>query len=81
VLAATTGAHAHGEPDFIARRRAIDPLEKKLEIEGKLELADDHNGSLVTAQSDDIAAADFALDHKSEPFEKPLYRQIKRRLP
>jgi hypothetical protein len=76
VLATAAPAQAHGKPDFVASRRPIDALKQELEVETKLELADDHTRRLIAAQRDEIAAADFALHMKTEILEKALHGRV-----
>ena len=66
MLAAAARCHAHGEPDLVAGRRAVDALQDELEIEAELEFADDDERRLVAAQRDEIAAADLALHAEAE---------------
>jgi hypothetical protein len=80
-LATAVPARWHGKPDFIASSTPIDPLKQQVEIESKLELADDQTRRLIAAQSDEITAADFSLGLKAEPFEETLYRQVERCFP
>jgi hypothetical protein len=69
------------EPDFVASRCAVDPLEDEFEVEAELELADDDERWLVRPQRDQIAAADFTFDVESEAFEKAFHRAVERRFP
>ena len=71
---------ASGQPNFVARSRAIDPLQDELEIEGQLELADHDQRRVVALQPQQIAASDLTFDEEAEPFEEGLDRPIKRRL-
>jgi hypothetical protein len=48
VLAPLPGRRkASGEPDFVACRSAIDPLQNELEVEGQLKLTDYHNRWII----------------------------------
>ena len=79
VLAAlAANGHACGEPDLVARGHPVYPLEDKFEIELQLQFANDHDGRRIGAQCEQVAAADLALDHESQAFEKPFYRAVKR---
>ena len=69
-----------GEPNVITSTSAIYGLEHKVKIEGKLQLADDDHRRLVTAEGNQIAAADLALDREAEHFEVVLDGSIKARL-
>ena len=81
VALATSSPGAHGKPNLVARRCPIDPLQQKLEVESKLQLADNHKRRLLAAQGDEIAPADFTLHTKAEIFEKALHGRVERRLP
>src|SRR5262249_24862441 len=68
------------EPDFITGRTAIDTLKDKLQVESKLELLHDHNGTGHAAQRYDVAAADLAFYLQTEAFQVALDRQVERSL-
>ena len=70
---------ADGEPDLIARGRAIDGLQDQIEGESELQLADDDRGGLMAVQRHQIAAAHLALDLEAQVFEEALDRQIEAR--
>jgi len=74
VAAATR--HAYGEPDLIASRAAVDALQHQLQIEAELQLPNDEDGRFVAANSDEIAATDFAFDLEAETLEEALHREI-----
>ena len=80
-LTAGTRRRTNREPDFIASRCAVDPLEDEFEVEAELELTDDDERRLARAQCDQIAAADFAFHVESEPFEKAFHWAVERRFP
>ena len=80
-LTADTRRRTNREPDFIASRCAVDPLEDEFEVEAELELTDDDERRLARAQRDQIAAADFAFHVESEPFEKAFHWAVERRFP
>jgi hypothetical protein len=69
-----------GQPDFVARSRAVDSLQDELEIEAELEFADHDQRRIVALKRQQIAAADLALDDEAEPLKEGLDRPIKRRL-
>ena len=75
-----TPCSMHGKPDLVAGSRSIYTLQHQLKTEGELELADHHDRRLVSAERDQIAAADFALDREAEPFEIALHGCVERRL-
>src|SRR5262245_6830601 len=77
-LAPAAARGAHGKPDFIARRAAIDSLQHELEIERELQLADNNERRLLAADRDEIATADFALDVETERLEEPFHRDVER---
>src|SRR6185312_10643791 len=77
---APLGRAAHGEPHFVAGRRAIDGLQHELEIEAELELADDDERRAVAMERHDIAAAHLALHRKAALLQEALHGQIERGL-
>ena len=71
---------ASGEPNFVACRGAIDPLQNELEVEGQLELANHDDRRIIAPQRKQIAASDFTFDNEAEPFEEGLDWPIEERL-
>ena len=69
-----------GEPNFVARASAIDPLQNEFEVEGQLKLADHDDRRIIAPQRQQIAASDLTFDNKAEPFEEGLDRPIEQRL-
>ena len=77
--AAAATRHAHSKPDLIAGGAAIDTLQHELEIEAKLQLANDYERRFFAANSNEIAAADFAFNLEAETLEEALHREVQRR--
>ena len=77
---ATLTARRHGrrQPHLVARRDAVDALQHEFEIEAELEFANDNDRRLAGAQGQEVAAADFAFDGKTQPFEEILDGNIER---
>jgi hypothetical protein len=75
--AATAARRANGEPDLIAGRRAIDPLQDQFEGKGELQLADNNGAGLALTQSHKIAPAYLALSLEAELFEEALDGKVK----
>ncbi len=67
-----------GEPDFVADPCPIDALQHQFEAKGELQLADDDERGVATAQADEIAAADLPFDAIAEAFQVPLDREVER---
>ncbi len=65
------------QPHLVCGSGPIDRLQDQFEIERLLEFADHHDRRLIAAQRDEVAAADFALDGKTELFEEAFDREIK----
>src|SRR5262249_43364879 len=80
-LAPAAPRAAHGKPDLIASRPPIGALQPKLESEARLQFTDDDERRFLTADRDEIAAADFALHLEAEALEEALHREVERRLP
>src|SRR5579864_395845 len=78
VLAPAPRAHAHGEPDLVGDGDAVDPLQHELEIEGELELADDHQWRAAAVDRHHIATAHLAFHLEATRFEKALHGTIER---
>ena len=57
------------EPYLVAGRSTIDRLQDKLEVEGKLQFADDNDRRVVTAQRDKVTAPDLPFDGEAKFFE------------
>ena len=66
------------QPHFICGGRTIDRLQDQFEIERLLQFADHHDRRVIAAQRHEVAAADFALDGKTELFEEAFDGEIKR---
>ena len=75
--AAPTPGYSHSKPNLVARSRAVHTLQHELKTEDRLELADHHDWRLLSAQGDEIAAADLTLYREAEPFEIALHGRIK----
>jgi hypothetical protein len=60
---------ADGEPNLITDSRPIYSLEHEIKAEGKFKLCNDDYRRIVSAQRDDIAAADLTLNPETQRFE------------
>src|SRR5881398_3087601 len=79
--AAAAARDAHGKPDLIAGRAAIDTLQHKLEVEAELQFSNDYERWFLAANSNEIAAADLAFDVEAKTLEEALHRDVQRRFP
>ena len=79
--AAAAARDAHGKPDLIASRAAIDTLQHKLEVEAELQFSNDYERWFLAANSNEIAAADLAFDGEAKTLEEALHRDVQRRFP
>src|SRR4051794_41139998 len=70
--------HSGRYPDLITRGGAFDGLQNEFEIEAELQFTDHHNRRMLAAQSNEIAAANFALDGETEAFEETFDGFVKR---
>ena len=64
------------DPDFVRRSGAIDGLKNKLEIEGKLEFANDDQRRFAVFERHEIAAAHLPFDHKTAVLEEAFDGKI-----
>lgn len=65
---------ANRQPNFIAGSRSVNGLQHKFQIECNLQFADDDGGRGTFMQSNEIAAAYFALHLEAKAFEETLHR-------
>ena len=71
-LTAAARPEPRRQPDLVADPGPIDALQDEIEVEAKLQFADDDDGRLIAFDAEKIAAPDLALDAIAEIFEKPL---------
>jgi hypothetical protein len=63
-------------PDHCGPKLDACTLKQEFEVEGEFQFANDDDRWLISPQSDEIAATDFAFDLEAQLLQVPLHRKI-----
>lgn len=76
IALASPNRAANCEPDFVADRHSVDPLQHELQIEVQLELGNHDHKRCITSKRDDITPVNLAFDFEAELLKKAFDGEV-----